>query len=977
MFYLRTLGELSLYGSDRSDDPILANTKPLVLLALLATNPKYSARRDHVAELLWPGSDHSRARRSLRQALFYLSKQVGAALIQSDDTSTTLTLDAQRVQVDLWEFDRALRDEDYEQALGIYGGPFLRGSEDKAGLEVEHWIEAQNARIQVGLEVAYTQLISQLLERGATDRAVEAARAYADLNPLNEQAQITLVRTLKAAGDEVGALAAYQSYRTLLERELEEEPPEALQETMERIRAAVLQTPSLPEPVDREGLSQAAPTAEAERVERRVEEEAGVTIGDDGDGAGAEAAAEVEAEAEAETDKQEEEERERERQEATPREPAARAAATATGPADTEHPEPAAVTRATAETAIMTPTRGLLPAAIIATGVIAAAGLLILAGRLFLTPGRATPLDPLAEMTAEVEAILGQGSTARVGVVRVRGDDVEVSVTDLPPTELPSPDGARVAFTHRAEDGWNLAVRDIDSREIRHLTTRPGDEYPEAWSPDGRYLLYSEGTLLPDGRSYRHQLMVYDLQTGDQRRLTRMENGTRIAAAWAPDGTRIAFVADLRGKSEVFVADFDGDPLLSVSSHRENDTDPAWSPDGSSLAFVSDRNGAPDLFLVRPDGTDLRQLTSTPARVRTPIWVGPALILFVSATERTADLRAVDVPTGRIRVLTDRGDVMALRRRRGAAAQPAWIDRVEIRPRVDVASPGEHLELDVHITDSAGGSVNPDEYEITWASTDTTVVTVDDGGTVHVREAGPVAIAASLRGWRTDTLRVVSIPLIQRDVAPSFVEDWTEGLRPERWRLFGEPLPTAEPGGGPGEAGVFFNNGDAHFASGAVSDTVFAVDTAGFAVEVYGRMPFTGKLFQTFGLALYPAASEDSLDWAEAGPLLEFSVRGPAGEDPAEAWVVARDRQSRVPFPRDPGSWHLYTLQITPDGTVELVIDGTLHWRSTWQLAPTVLEKVRVGLGYQSLETRILHGPVRVYPQPRYFLLDLTPQTED
>lgn len=954
-FYLKTLGELSLYRLDEPGEPILAHTKPLVVLALLATNPRYTARRDHLAELLWPGSDHSRARRSLRQALFYLSKHAGDPLVESDDSSSELALDAARLRVDLWEFDRALEERDYERALELYGGRFLAGSEDKAGIEVEHWIEAQNSRIQVGLEVAYTKTISRALEGGDTARAVRYARAYAELNPLNEQAQITLVRALKSHGDEVGALAVYQSYRTLLERELDEEPPEDLQETMERIRAAVLETPQVPEP--------ASP---GPGDDGSVEAEAGIGT--------REPAAERDVETEVPAAREE-----RPASRATPPgpEPPPRAAVPpsgepertvakiGSGPGPRFHglvrwledrwrfrlPDPVSIS-------------------IIAAAAVALVALIVVGARAFWNPGPDPSRDSLADLSGRIGALVGEGNATDPVEVRFEGDGVEIQPVDLDPSELPSPDGNLIAFTQRAPDGWNLAARDPNTGEIRTLTDRPGDEYPEAWSPDSRHLVYSEATLLEDGRSYRHHFMAHDLETREQRRLTRISNGSRIAAVWSPDGTRISFVADLQERPEVFVVDFDGDNLISVSAHRGSDTEPAWSPDGSRLAFVSDRTGKPEVFTVRPDGTDLRQVTSTQQpQIRTPTWLDESRLAFVAATGRGFDLWALDLTSGRLRRLTDRGDLWRIRQ--NWITEPrSWIDRLRIEPRVRVASPGEYLLFDADLLDSQGAPVMGDNRPIRWQTTDSTIAIPVERGAIRILEAGRAQIIANLRGWRADTLIVISIPLIEREIEAVFLEDWSGGLDPDRWVVFGEPEPTARSDGGPEGAGVFANNGDTHFRSGAVTTASFTVGDSGIAVQAYGRMRFTGKLFQAFALALYPETPDDTTDWVETRPLIEFVIQGPS-KDPARAWIATRERQSDVPFPQRPGDWHLYTLQITPWGNIELVIDGTLHWRSTWQLAVGELDRVRVGLGYHSFETEILHGPVRVYPLPRYFLIDL------
>lgn len=889
MYYLKTLGELAVYSSADAEQPVLSNAKPLVLLALLATTPRHTARRDYLAGLLWPGSRPSAARRSLRQALFYLGKNLGEPVIEADESE--LRLERSRLNVDVWEFDLAMGAEEYERVLELYGGRFLQGNEDKAGPEVEHWIEAQNARIQVGLEVAYAELVANALQKDDARRAARYARAYVELNPLNEQAQILLVRALRAAGDEVAALAAYQSYRTLLERELEgEQPGEDLQEAIERVRDSVRELPTyVPIDVGR-ALGEAAATAK----------------------------------------------------------PAAA--------------EPVAQSRRR----------------LVVIGVSAAAALIILliGARMFLLSNRVA-LNPLAGSAGRFYVTVGESENARLAQAVLGGDAVEVEETDLSAGELPAPDPRLVALMQQAPDGWNLAVRDVSSGEVRILTERAGDEYPEAWSPDSRYLLYSASTLAASGRGYDYELRLHRVETGEDRSISRQQSGQRMSAAWSHDGTRIAFVADVGGRPEVFVIDFNGANPWDVSNSVASDVDPTWSPDGDLLAFISDREDSRDVYTAHPTGTGLRRVTSLEGTASDPLWVTATAIVFVLRNSRTSDLWGTELTTGQVRRLTRRGDVTAIRT--GLLGEPkSWIERLEITPRVEVASPGEHLELDVVITDAEGDTLAPDGIGITWSAIDSTsdgpVAEVVEPGLVRLRAPGRARLIASARGWRADTLAVVSIPLVKHgDLEPIFSEDWTAGLDTSRWIGFGEPAPFARPNGGPDGAGAFGNNGDAHFASGAISRQTFAPES-GFAIEAFGRMPFTGKVAQRFAIALYPPEPDDSTGWIGTRPLLEFQVRGRASDEPASAWVATRDARSPVPFPTRPEAWHAYTLQVTPEGIVELVIDSTLHWRSAWRI-PT-LSPIRAGLGYQSFETRILHGPVKVYQRPKYFLLDLSSPTD-
>jgi len=876
-YHLRTLGGLALVRTDPpSAEEALSNSKALLILAYLATRPEHSARRIDVAELLWRDSDRRRALRALRQALFFLSSHADDVLRRTDDT---LILDADTLTVDLWEFDRAVAAGDHATVIALAPGRFAAGQERKVGAEAEQWIEAVNARVAVGLEVAYAREIERATATGDGTRAVELARAFAASNPLDEERQMLLARTLRDTGDEVGALQTLAAYRRLSEQALGEPPSPEVDADLQAMREELRRSPG-------------SPTA-------------------------------------------------------APPPPAPHAVWSST-PVFTIRGRP--VTRTTL--------------AMAGTG-----ALLALAVVLALPRGAPPAIGPFAAIETHLLAVARTGNTLRVLDLAVEGVDVTVTErTDLQPTDLPAPDGRWIATTFRAPQGWDLAVR-VGSDSQRVLTDRPGDEFPVAWSPDGRYLVYVHRQLLADGRTQSFALAVYDLTADSTWPLApALESREFPAAAWSPDGTPIAFTADVNGSPDVFLVDFDGAHLRNLTRQPGWDGDPAWSPDGEHLAFVSRRGESTDVYSVRPDGTDLQRLTRTDVEERRPLWLSSTVLAVLVGNDDGRDLEILDTFTGQGQRLDTPGGLVALLAH--PDRPPVWLDRLEITPRVTRASPGQYVALEAETLGSDGKPFHA-TLPVTWFTLNNQVARLDGQGRVRIIGAGPARIVASVAGWRRDTLSIFSVPLAERPGSPAFAEDWSGGLDQHRWRAFGDPLPTTRRTGGPDGSGVFANGGDAFFASGAVTREKFPLRD-GLGVEVEGRMRFTGKLHQEFAVALYDRDHPDStLASGTAPALVEFRVRGPTGSDVAEAWIATPDQRVTLPLPRRPEVWHTYMLQIPADGLIEMIVDGRLLWRAATPLTRQA-DAVWIGLGYESFETSILHGRLRVYSPPRYYLPDLT-----
>lgn len=216
---------------------VLAQAKQVALLGVLCVARDGSVRRDRLLSLLWPDLDESRARNSLSKAIHNCRRALGDDAI-GGRFAEEIALDVSVWSCDLWDFDDAHLRGDRKSALTIaLTGEFLDGLQVPESAALEHWLDAERARIRrIAVESA-----SVLAERdeghGSFDGAAEYLRIAATLSPLDERILRRRITLLDQLGDRAGALDTFADFRLLLQRELEvEASPEtlALVETMRR-----------------------------------------------------------------------------------------------------------------------------------------------------------------------------------------------------------------------------------------------------------------------------------------------------------------------------------------------------------------------------------------------------------------------------------------------------------------------------------------------------------------------------------------------------------------------------------------------------------------------------------------------------------------------------------------------------------------------------------------------------------------------
>jgi len=147
-----------------------SQNKRLVVLAVLAVAPGQRVSRDKLSALLWPEHDAEHARHQLTSSVYELRRALGGELIWSvgDDLQLNLAL----VTADVVGFLAACRDQAWEQAVALYGGPFLDGFHISGSVEFEAWLQLERDRFAAAHATALRSLALAAEQAGDLAAAV-------------------------------------------------------------------------------------------------------------------------------------------------------------------------------------------------------------------------------------------------------------------------------------------------------------------------------------------------------------------------------------------------------------------------------------------------------------------------------------------------------------------------------------------------------------------------------------------------------------------------------------------------------------------------------------------------------------------------------------------------------------------------------------------------------------------------------------
>lgn len=159
----------------------------------------------------------------------------------------------------------------------------------------------------------------------------------------------------------------------------------------------------------------------------------------------------------------------------------------------------------------------------------------------------------------------------------------------IPEEELDEEEAEDVP-AERDPSRWHNAVQ----FEVEPLVASKHNDRDVSPSPDGSAIAFRRG---------RGDLVVKDLKSGDERTLVEGWDNY-VHWRWSPDSRYIAYSQnDLNYSANIFIVPADGsEEPVNITRHPRNDLNPRWSADGRKLSFISNRSGdSYDLYRVYLD----------------------------------------------------------------------------------------------------------------------------------------------------------------------------------------------------------------------------------------------------------------------------------------------------------------------------------------------------------------------------------------
>lgn len=215
----------------------------LSILAVIARGGSSGVRREQLTAMFWPDSDDERARNALRQALYVLRRDMGGIALTTG--TTQLRLDPGTVTCDAVDFDRAIAEGRWRDAVDLHAGPFLQGVYLADSPAFNRWAEDERERLSVAFGRAMERLATSASEHGDHASAASWWERRSLHDPYSARVALGYMQALAAIGERERAVRYFATYAARLREDLEVEPEPAVEEAATVLRTVARRSEAL------------------------------------------------------------------------------------------------------------------------------------------------------------------------------------------------------------------------------------------------------------------------------------------------------------------------------------------------------------------------------------------------------------------------------------------------------------------------------------------------------------------------------------------------------------------------------------------------------------------------------------------------------------------------------------------------------------------------------------------------------------
>lgn len=147
-----------------------------------------------------------------------------------------------------------------------------------------------------------------------------------------------------------------------------------------------------------------------------------------------------------------------------------------------------------------------------------------------------------------------------------------------------SPNGKYISYYSDATGEYEIYLLENkkDAKPQQLTTNSSAWKYDNEWSPDSKYLLYSDRTL---------QLKLIDIETKVEKVLDKATENEIRSYVFSPDSKWVAYVKQApNGHSSIWVHNIPEAKNIQLTDDSFSDNSPVFSTDGKTIFFLSDRD---------------------------------------------------------------------------------------------------------------------------------------------------------------------------------------------------------------------------------------------------------------------------------------------------------------------------------------------------------------------------------------------------